>query len=301
MRPNTGKLCAPLLYLVLMLLGLGGAACAAPGNTNAQPTATTVLMQPDGQDEIGWLNAQLEQNEAATFAGLWIEQAPTYRVVVAFTRNGPETIKRYTANTSLAGQIEVRTAKISLAELSAVQRQLMDMCREFGWPFSSATIVQENVVEFIVTDRTLMEADLARTGRKLPDHVKVSVIYEPLANPPPFPITPVAGIAMPQLRVRSAAFMAALTGGNLTLRDGCLYAGDELIIWQPDYFLNDNGGRVEVLDRKGKVVATVGEEVRMGGGEIPLTPELERQLREPIPSQCKGPYWLMGQIETEQH
>ncbi len=92
--------------------------------------------------------------------------------------------------------------------------------------------------------------------------------------------------------------MAALAVGKLTVQDGCLRINDDLIIWQPDYFPNDNNGHIEILNRDGKVVARVGEEAQMGGGGIPLNPELERQLREPIPSQCKGPYWLMGQIET---
>ncbi len=62
--------------------------------------------------------------------------------------------------------------------------------------------------------------------------------------------------------------------------------------------MNDNHGQVEILNREGRVLARVGEQVRMGGGTIPLTPEFERQLQEPIPSACHGPYLLMGQIES---
>ncbi len=91
--------------------------------------------------------------------------------------------------------------------------------------------------------------------------------------------------------------MTALATAKLTLEDGCLSIGEHLIIWQPDYFANDNHGQIEILNRDGKVVARVGQEVSMGGGEIPLTPELERQLFEPIPSQCHGPYWLLGQLD----
>lgn len=37
----------------------------------------------------------------------------------------------------------------------------------------------------------------------------------------------------------------------------------------------------------------------MGGGEVPLTEDLQRQLREPLPEQCEGPYWLMGEVVSK--
>jgi hypothetical protein len=105
---------------------------------------------------------------------------------------------------------------------------------------------------------------------------------------------------MPQLRARSAAFMMALAVGPLEVKDGCLRVGDHLVIWQPDYFLSDNHGTVEIIDRSGKMVARVGEETKMNGGEIPLSDELTRQLRTSVPYRCAGPYWMMGEIETAQ-
>jgi asparagine N-glycosylation enzyme membrane subunit Stt3 len=66
-----------------------------------------------------------------------------------------------------------------------------------------------------------------------------------------------------------------------------------LIIWQPDYFLNNNQGTVEVLDREGKVVARVGEPISLTAAGVT---DWERQLREPLPEQCPGPYWVMDGI-----
>ena len=53
---------------------------------------------------------------------------------------------------------------------------------------------------------------------------------------------------------------------------------------------------VEILDRHGEVTVRVGEAIRMGGGEVVLTEALRRQLREPLPDPCQGPYWLMGEL-----
>ncbi|MGE5140283.1 MAG: hypothetical protein ACM3JD_12530 [Rudaea sp.] len=249
------------------------------------------------QNAIGELNARLEQQEAETFAGLWIEYKPQYRVVVAFTKNGESTMSRYVKNTSLESLIDVRKAKRSLADLRHEQEQLISLLHELALSFSSAIIVQENLVELNVTDRALLDAELVKAGRALPPDVRLVVIYEPLPAPP-VPLTPPPSLAMPQLRARSAAFMMALATGPLEVKDGCLRVGDHLVIWQPDYFLNDNHGTIEIIDRSGKVAARVGAETQMSGGEIPLNDELTRQLRTPIPDRCTGPYWLMGEIES---
>ena len=45
------------------------------------------------QESIGALNAELAEKERATFAGLWIEHEPEYRVFVCFTQDGASTIQ----------------------------------------------------------------------------------------------------------------------------------------------------------------------------------------------------------------
>lgn len=314
-----------ILWLLLLAIPLAGCSAVSASPAPPTPTATAIvvseaLRQDAGamatdlgisvdeairrlslQDPIGRLGAELEQREAETFVGLWIQHEPEYRVVVAFSRDGQETIKPYVENTPLAGLIEVRTASVTLAELKAAQQKAIQLVRELGLPFSSGINVQENRVELYVSDRSLFETSMQNSNLQLPEHVEVVVTYEPLDDEIPFALTPVPGLAFPQLRAQSTTFMLALLQGKLAIRDGCLRVseGDEdpgsLIIWQPDYFLNDNDGTVEVLDREGKAVARVGERVSMGGGEVSLA-SVETQLRGPIPSQCEGPYWLMGEI-----
>ena len=124
--------------------------------------------------------------------------------------------------------------------------------------------------------------------------------FEPPGDDIPFAVTPDPTVHFPQLRTRSAAFMEALLQGKLAVIEGCLRvagSGDgHLVIWQPDFFVNNNEGVIEILDRNGEVVARVGEEIRIGGGEVPLTEELKQLLREPVPEQCGGPYWSMGEL-----
>lgn len=318
-----------IMWLISLVVLLAG--CSPPAGRSLQMSATATLEVSDAlrrdaeamaeqldisvdeairramlQDPIGTLGAELERQEADTFAGLWIQHEPEYRVVVAFTRNGEKTIRRYVENAPLAKLIEVRGAEATLAELQAIQEEAHRLLEELGLSVSSGINVQENRVELYVTDRPLFDATLQEANAQLPGHVEVITIYEPLGDDIPFVVTPDPTIHFPQLRTRSATFMLALLVGKLVVEEGCLRVvgngGDSshLVIWQPDYFLNNNEGVIEIWDREGEVVARVGEEVRMGGGEAVLTEKLLRQLREPLSEQCEGPYWLMGELVSDE-
>ena len=137
-----------------------------------------------------------------------------------------------------------------------------------------------------------------------PPAIQLVSTYEPLGDDIPFAVTPDPTVHFPQLRTRSAAFMEALLQGKLAVTEGCLRVigsgGSHMVIWQPDYFVNNNEGVIEILDRNGEVVARVGEEIRIGGGEVPLTEELKQLLREPLPERCGGPYWSMGELVSSE-
>ena len=128
--------------------------------------------------------------------------------------------------------------------------------------------------------------------------------YEPLGDDIPFAVTPDPTVHFPQLRTRGEPFMEALLQGKLAVTEGCLRVTgsgrSHLVIWQPGFFVNNNEGVIEILDRNGEVVARVGEEIRIGGGEVPLTEKLKQLLREPLPEQCRGPYWSMGELVSSE-
>jgi len=247
-------------------------------------------------DDIGPLGAELERKEMGTFAGLWIEHEPEFRVVIAFTENGEETIKKYVEEDSpLADEIELRTFEATHEELKAAQREAGQLLDELGLFVSSAINIKENQAEVYVTDNRLFYKTLQEADAQLPDHVVAIIVYEPLYEIP-FDINPDPSVCFPQLKMRSGAFMEALLTGELVLEDCYLRIDGTLIIWQPDYFVNNNDGTIEILDRNGEVVARVGEEVCMGGGEITSIEHINKLLKEPLPQDCEGPYWLMGEI-----
>jgi hypothetical protein len=149
------------------------------------------------QDSIGELNAELSTNEVATFAGLWIEHTPKYRVVVQFTHNSEETIKPYLKqHTELADIVEVRTANVSLADLQKAQSDASLSVRALDIPVESGINVCNNSVELYMTkaDRSRFDDALQKGEIRLPDNVGVTTvealaetdtdIYEGEAPPP---------------------------------------------------------------------------------------------------------------------
>jgi hypothetical protein len=79
------------------------------------------------QEAIGPLGAQLEANEADTFAGLWLQQEPEFRVVVAFTQDGEATMQPYVAGTPLASPMK--------RLLRPLCKGLARNCPSMSWPF----------------------------------------------------------------------------------------------------------------------------------------------------------------------
>ena len=97
--------------------------------------------------------------------------------------------------------------------------------------------------------------------------------------------------------------MTALMNGRLVLVDGCLRIEDpltntnSLLIWPHDFDWQITEGIVEVLDGAGQVVARVGEEISIGGGEANSLAGLGNNssltgeaLQNEIPAVCSGPY-----------
>ncbi len=256
------------LILLLVLTTIIGSCDAitgaepAPSTTATATTTTTttgsgLLYYVTQRGELG---AELEQNEKETFAGCWIDGG---NFVIVFTQDGEETIEKYVEQDSpLDKSIDLRTFPVTLEELKAAQQETMELLDRLNILCDSSIDIKENIAEVYVTDEELFDATLAEAGESLPDHVRVIVTYEPLREIP-FEVNPPAGVHFPQLRMRSNSFMLALLSGELELRDGYLYVGDSLIIWQTDYFLTENDGAIEVLDRDGKVVRRVGEENTM--------------------------------------
>lgn len=90
--------------------------------------------------------------------------------------------------------------------------------------------------------------------------------------------------------------------GELVEVEPCIRVNDRdsdtsyLLVWPPDVTATTENDTVRVVtgaitgNRK-EVVLHVGEMVRLSGGE---TENLDEQLRQALPANCPGPYWVVG-------
>jgi hypothetical protein len=108
-------------------------------------------------------------------------------------------------------------------------------------------------------------------------------------------------VFFPRQRQGGEQMMAEISGKLVLDDEGCLRMeehpghAETVPIW-PSGFELDTGDEVIVLDDEGRVAATVGEKVYMGGGGVPkdrVTLADERMLRE-LFERCPGEYWIVG-------
>jgi hypothetical protein len=100
------------------------------------------------QDAPRVLQNVLEQEESATFGGLWLQHEPDFRIVVAFTRDGEETMKKYAGYIAeeTMPYVEVRTVRFSLAEMKDAQLKMIDALRNLDIASDSGVYVIDNNV-----------------------------------------------------------------------------------------------------------------------------------------------------------
>ena len=167
----------------------------------------------------GELNAVLSDHEGRTFAGLWIEHTPQFRVVVQFTRDAQETIARHIQNDDLAEVLEVRTADVSLAELREAQSAAMEAIGSANIPAESGIDIKAGRVKIYVAERDRLDDEIERGRVTLPDNVDlvtVPAMGQNEADGPDLSTTP----HFPQLR-EDGDGMDALHVGELVLENGC--------------------------------------------------------------------------------
>ena len=251
------------------------------------------------------LESALRQNEGDSFAGLWIQHEPEYRVVVAFTEAAEETIAPYLENLDFADYVEVRTHTHTLAELRRAQDEAMAVAQALGVSATAGSDVMENEVFLDVGNRELFLEEVEAAGLTLPELVTVRS-FDP-QEPAPELRGGVETFTGPQgetiylpMQGPTNVSMEALIMGTLVLdENGCLRVtgldgtGDgDLIIWRQGFSVDVQGETVTVLNDEGAPVARVGEPFQAGGGGGG-TPQIPGM---PIEA-CPGPYWILGSIE----
>ncbi len=125
------------------------------------------------QDDIGELNRVLTEKEGHTFAGLWIQHQPEYRVITMFTKNGAATLQPYLQNGSLASLVQVQTAEATLQELETARARAVESVNQLGIRFSSAINIPKNRAELYVLDASQLTMNLLQTYTQLPANVDI--------------------------------------------------------------------------------------------------------------------------------
>jgi hypothetical protein len=253
-------------------------------------------------ESVGTLQADLIANESDTFAGLWIQRSPEFRVVILFTGNAHKTIKPYLEKEymteELADVLDVRKAKVSLAELEQVNTELYSSLSDLRIRFELELDMLENNIKLGVgeEDKANFDFSVQSGSLKVPDYVIVKTL------PQIGKIEPSLGNHFPQtINLPTAYLDVPLSQGKLILENGCLRLeainadlkeNNFLLIWDPRFSTHTVDGIVQVIDSNtGEVLASVGDYVEMGDNG-----DTVNQLKEPIPEECTGPYRAVGEF-----
>jgi len=264
------------------------------------PKTQPGLPPPPPADSIGAISSALRDKEAATFAGLWIQHRPEYRVVVAFTRNAAAILAKYTKDPLF---MPLDRPGPTLVELRATQDRLMNEFTRRGYRWSSASAQEnEGIIEITLAQEAApIRAAAARGEFSLPSWV---VLIEPKPLPiaaPPRPTPNDKRVkSFPQFAFRTDMYMRTQVGvpdvpATLRLVGGCLAidTGKErrTALWQASDALDLSDPRtVAVLDRLSGVRIAAGEGIVLMG----LQPGEEQVPREIAGGEgCPGPYWVI--------
>jgi len=73
-----------------------------------------------------------------------------------------------------------------------------------------------------------------------------------------------------------------------------------LLVWPPEqHVVSVEKDAVQIIDRlKGgkRVVWHIGQIVHLGGGEVTSGEYLDERVRQNLPANCPGPYWIVGDV-----
>ena len=96
--------------------------------------------------------------------------------------------------------------------------------------------------------------------------------------------------------------------GKLVLKEGCMRADapppDDispeslLIVWPRSFTLRSEDGSIRIVDETGRIAARIGDHVRLSGTMAGSQTARGRELKQALPKDCPGPYWLVGDYVT---
>ena len=131
------------------------------------------------QDVAGDLDAKLSVNESETFAGLWVEHSPEFRIVAQFTQDADQTIKPYVTE-ELVDILNVQTAKVSLVDLQNTQKELISSLGDLKIPMETEINIYENKIKLFIAEADRMHFDdVLQSGvLRITDYTEVVIVPE---------------------------------------------------------------------------------------------------------------------------
>ncbi len=116
------------------------------------------------------------------------------------------------------------------------------------------------------------------------------------------PLPPSLGAYFPQKLDTPNMYMEMLIKGVLTLDSGCLRVNEVdvhgismMLIWDSRFSTRAEHGFIQVIDSyTGEILASTGDFVEVSGGSAGANPS-EMGLKHPLPDECIGPYYLVGE------
>jgi hypothetical protein len=137
---NTKYIFGLVPIIISLLLGLVSPLYAYSDNSKITPASVTAevyakhysvsieeaLHRLTLQDSFPGLPTALENGEKGTFGGIWIQHEPEYRIVVAFTENGQQSLDKYSKliTKEVSAYIETKVVKTSFVELRNEQNKI---------------------------------------------------------------------------------------------------------------------------------------------------------------------------------
>lgn len=119
---------------------------------------------------VSELATTLERDYASTFGGLWIENAPAYRVQIRFAAD-PRTVLSLTKGTPLEGIVDVLPAQYSIDELIEAAEALR--ARTTTAPFDLVVNIQDNRLDVSVLSTADVAAFTSAYARALPASARI--------------------------------------------------------------------------------------------------------------------------------
>lgn len=100
----------------------------------------------------------------------------------------------------------------------------------------------------------------------------------------------------PVQKTPAKASMQALLSGPLKLEDKCLKVGENLIVWPYGFSMQTKGTRINILNKNGNIVGSVGDTIKLSGGQVTAQGSNSEMLSQFVNDDCKGPLWITGEV-----